>query len=193
MPIITCLAACQSSTSYKRSPSGTIGAILYFRSDWTPCLANLERVSLLRGSLRRPLASMCKSALRPVFEQLQLRWKPPGLAWGRLIPLFLFVILLPIFVVFMAINEFFSSTTGPEVAAQSVSHPRAEESVSGQAMLQQVSERLTAEPRFRALVARLSRHERMRLATTWHAADLAVRRRLPGRLSVAARDHHGEG
>ena len=130
----------------RTKPSGTIGAILYFNPDWTPCLANLARLLGVSISFRWPLAPLYKWTLRPVFEQLQLPWNPPKRNWG----LVLFIALFPII--------FSSCLVGPILWFT-------EKPGSIQAMLDRASERLTAEPQFLALVAGLSEHEQHALGT----------------------------
>jgi hypothetical protein len=98
---------------------GTIGAILYFNSDWTPHLINFKRVSFLelrRITIRRPLVPMCESALRPVLEQLkqleqlQIPWKPPRpprLSRAIPIPVMIVLILLLGWIPLLSIILFF--------------------------------------------------------------------------------------
>jgi hypothetical protein len=67
--------------------STTIGAILYFSPDGLPRLSPL-RGAKFRASNSQPLRPILRIALRPVFDQLNLKWTPPP------IPLNLIAVLL---------------------------------------------------------------------------------------------------
>jgi hypothetical protein len=56
--------------------STTVVAILYFKPDGTPCLQPLRDAGP-RSSPSQPLRPMLRIALKPVFDQLSLRWTPP--------------------------------------------------------------------------------------------------------------------
>lgn len=56
--------------------STTVGAILYFGPEGAPRLSPL-RSAEYRASNSQPLRPMLRIALRPVFEQLGLKWTPP--------------------------------------------------------------------------------------------------------------------
>lgn len=56
--------------------ASTIGAILYFDSADVPCLSPMIQ-SELRADPSQPLLPMLRIALKPVFEQLGLKWTPP--------------------------------------------------------------------------------------------------------------------
>jgi hypothetical protein len=78
--------------------SSTIGAILYFNPDGTPCLSPL-RDAKFRASNSQPLRPMLRIALKPIFDQLNLKWTPPPIpvhiivyllvcTWGLLVCLY---------------------------------------------------------------------------------------------------------
>ncbi len=58
---------------------GSLKAVIYFDRKWTPSIVDLQtfRPPLLRRSLVRPLTPVLKMALRPVYENLALRWTAP--------------------------------------------------------------------------------------------------------------------
>ena len=91
-----------SSTRGLRSLRG----LVYFKPDWAPVFVNLAQVSCpwrfrARFLFRNRLATKLKCGLRPVFEQLEVDWKPPNVSWGGvailtvLLPFIWPVLLLP--------------------------------------------------------------------------------------------------
>ena len=68
--------------------STTIEAILYFGPDRTPYLSPLKDAGF-RMNLSQPLKPMLRIALKPVYNQLNLRWTPPPVT-PRLIMAFIF-------------------------------------------------------------------------------------------------------
>ena len=69
----------------------SVGALIYFEPDWTPHYVKLK-VPLFRNDPSYAYSGMLKAALKPVFEQLHLEWKPPPVPWRTLI--FCLVLLL---------------------------------------------------------------------------------------------------
>jgi len=62
----------------KQTKIGSLRGIVRFRSDWSPEFL-LVKFSILRASLRSPIAPHLKTMLRPVFEQSGTPWKKPPL------------------------------------------------------------------------------------------------------------------
>jgi len=60
-------------------------AILYFASDWTPSYAVPQPAGHFRQPLSQKLTATLQMALKPVYRQLSLLWKPPPLALSRIV------------------------------------------------------------------------------------------------------------
>jgi hypothetical protein len=57
----------------------SIGAILYFSSEGEPYLSRLRSAGA-RDNFSQPLRPILKIALKPIYEQLNLKWTPPGVS-----------------------------------------------------------------------------------------------------------------
>jgi hypothetical protein len=81
----------------KWSPFGRHGGIIYFKPDWTP---HLRVNSRPHGSVKPSgtvFATPLKIGLRPVYEQLGVKWKKPPVQFMQvlyLLVLFLLVVLV---------------------------------------------------------------------------------------------------
>lgn len=62
----------------RRTRIGTLQGIVRFHPDWTPEFVP-ARFAFMRMSLRTPISPHLKIMLRPVFEQLGVRWTPPAI------------------------------------------------------------------------------------------------------------------
>jgi hypothetical protein len=81
--------------------TGSIKALLYFEPDWTPRMIALKNPFYLFQSFFRPLVPILQYAVKPIYQQLGLRYHKPRLnLWTLGIPLFgivlaLFLVSLP--------------------------------------------------------------------------------------------------
>ena len=60
-------------------------ALMYFASDWTPSYAVPQPTGHFRQRLSQKLSGTLQMALKPVYGQLSLVWKPPPLAASRIV------------------------------------------------------------------------------------------------------------
>jgi hypothetical protein len=60
---------------------GNLKAVIFFDADWQPSIIDLQshRLPFLHRSPATPLVPVIKSALEPVYRQLNLHWAPPGI------------------------------------------------------------------------------------------------------------------
>ena len=69
--------------------TGSIKALLYFEPDWTPRVIALKNPFYLFQSFFRPLVPILQIALKPIYQQLGLRYRKPRLNfWTIGVPLF---------------------------------------------------------------------------------------------------------
>lgn len=87
----------------KWSPFGPHGGILYFEPDWTPHLRKFK-ILWLRQTFWNLFAASLKIGLRPVYEQLGVKWtKPPVQLMQVLYMLVLFLLIVLVIYYFYAI------------------------------------------------------------------------------------------
>jgi hypothetical protein len=78
------------------SPFGRHGGIIYFKPDWTPHLREFK-ITWLRQTFWNLFAAPLKIGLRPVYEQLGVKWKKPPVQFMQvlfLLVLFLLIVLV---------------------------------------------------------------------------------------------------
>jgi hypothetical protein len=66
-------------------PAQTFKAILYFEPNGTPHYALAETPSHFRKALTTDIRPILKMSLRPVYEQLAVKWGPPPLVLSRIL------------------------------------------------------------------------------------------------------------
>lgn len=80
---------------YKRNkgPFSVNGGIVYFEPDWTPHLQKFK-VAWVRQTFLSPFTAVIKIAMRPVYQQLGIEWRNPGVSPSQLIFLALLCLLM---------------------------------------------------------------------------------------------------
>jgi hypothetical protein len=81
------------------APCGSLRGVVLFGVDWKPQVVRLGKQPFLRGSGRHPLPAILRVALRPVCEQLGLRWLRPPINKAVLLIVYMFIICTTVFTV----------------------------------------------------------------------------------------------
>jgi hypothetical protein len=75
--------------NYRKLWRGSLMAAIYFDPDWVANIVEMQTFSLpfFRRSPAYPLVPVLKMALRRLYENLGLPWKPPGVSWRMIMTL----------------------------------------------------------------------------------------------------------
>jgi hypothetical protein len=76
-----------------KTPRAGIKGLICFDSDWIPRFLSFKRM-FVRGSMLNPLPRSLQSLVRPVYERLNIPWRPPSVNWIRVLIIGLSTLLL---------------------------------------------------------------------------------------------------
>jgi len=73
---------------------GSLSGLVYFDSTWRSRFV-LPRITWGRNEIRKPVVSVLKMMVEPVFLQLGYEWSPPPIRWGCYIPYLVVTLIVP--------------------------------------------------------------------------------------------------